>query len=82
MKIVGICSVVGILSHQVLAGELGAIQIVAPVNHTFNLDLDELKKNLEVDEIKDQNVVVVSIAGAYRKGKSFLLNFFIRFLET
>lgn len=57
-----------------------AIQIITPENHSFNLELNNLKKILEADEIKDRNAVVISIAGAYRKGKSFLLNFFIRYL--
>lgn len=57
-----------------------AIQIVTPENHQFNLELNNLKQILEADEIKDRNVAVISIAGAFRKGKSFLLNFFIRYL--
>lgn len=59
-----------------------AIQIVTPINHTFHLQLDELKGILEADPIKDRHVVVISIAGSFRKGKSFLLNFFIRFLDA
>lgn len=57
-----------------------AIQIVTPVDHKFQLELKDLKRVLEEDEIKDRHVVVVSIAGAYRKGKSFLLNFFLKYL--
>lgn len=57
-----------------------AIQIVTPVDHKFQLELEDLKRVLEVDEIKDRHVVVVSIAGEYRKGKSFLLNFFLKYL--
>lgn len=57
-----------------------AIQIVTPVDHKFQLELEDLKRVLEADEIKDRHVVVVSIAGAYRKGKSFLLNFFLKYL--
>lgn len=59
-----------------------AIQIITPINHTFHLELNELKGILEADGIKDRNVVVISIAGSFRKGKSFLLNFFIRFLNA
>lgn len=58
------------------------IQIVTPVNHTFRLEVENLKQILEMDNIKDHQVVVVSIAGAFRKGKSFLLNFFIRYLNA
>lgn len=59
-----------------------AIQIVTPKNHTFHLELDDLKGILETDPIRDRHVVVISIAGSFRKGKSFLLNFFIRFLDA
>ena len=56
------------------------VQIISPVNHTFQLDLSELKETLSSDAIKDRYVVVVSIAGAVRRGKSFLMNFFLRYL--
>lgn len=59
-----------------------AIQIIKPVNHSYQLELIDLKRILEADDIKDRHVVVVSIAGAFRKGKSFLLNFFIRYLNA
>lgn len=67
-------------SSAVDYGSARAIQIVAPVNHSFNLELNELKQILEVDNIKNRHVVVVSVAGAFRKGKSFLLNFFLKYL--
>lgn len=56
------------------------IQILTPVNHSFNLQLEVLKKILEHNDIKDRYIVAVSIAGAFRKGKSFLLNFFLKYL--
>lgn len=59
-----------------------AVQIISPLNHTFQLKIDELKEILEKDEIKDRKVVVFSIAGAFRKGKSFLLNFFVPYLNA
>ena len=34
-----------------------------------------------MDEVRDRKVVVLSVAGAFRKGKSFLLDFIIRYLE-
>lgn len=57
-----------------------SVQIIRPANHTFHLEIDNLKKILEADVIRDRTVVVVSVAGAFRKGKSFLINFFVRYL--
>jgi len=50
-------------------------------DHKFELDIDALEKILLQDHIKDKKVVVVSVAGAFRKGKSFLLDFFLRYLQ-
>lgn len=49
--------------------------------HSFSLDEDALKTVLCQKEIKNKPVCIVSVAGAFRKGKSFLLNFMLRFLE-
>lgn len=49
-------------------------------SESFELVEGELERILLVKNVKDREVVVVSIAGAFRKGKSFLLNFFIRYL--
>lgn len=56
------------------------IQILTPVNHEYRLQLENLKEILEQNDVKDRFIVAVSIAGAFRKGKSFLLNFFLKFL--
>lgn len=58
----------------------GPIQILIPKNQTYELEIDELNHILSADAIKDRHIVVVSIAGASRQGKSFLLNFFLKFL--
>lgn len=59
------------------------IQIVASENHSFKLqNLDNLEQILRSDELKDRQIVVVSIAGALRQGKSFLLNFFLKYLVS
>ncbi len=51
-------------------------------DHTFDLDMDALKEVLLSDEVKNKKVVIVSVAGAFRKGKSFLLDYFLRFLNN
>ncbi|XP_069709040.1 atlastin-2 isoform X2 [Phaenicophaeus curvirostris] len=58
------------------------IQIVLAHEDDHNFELDEaaLEKILLQEHIKDLNIVVVSVAGAFRKGKSFLLDFMLRYM--
>ncbi|PVD26453.1 hypothetical protein C0Q70_14130 [Pomacea canaliculata] len=59
------------------------IQIVkATDNHTFELDEERLEEVLLRPDVRNKKVAVVSVAGAFRKGKSFLLDFFLRYLNT
>ncbi|MCI4376459.1 hypothetical protein PGIGA_G00188730 [Pangasianodon gigas] len=51
-------------------------------DHKFELDAEALEKILMQDHIKDLNVVVLSVAGAFRKGKSFLLDFMLRYMHN
>ncbi|TDH01449.1 hypothetical protein EPR50_G00180350 [Perca flavescens] len=50
--------------------------------HSFELDAAALERILLQDHVKDLNVVVVSVAGAFRKGKSFLLDFMLRYMHS
>ncbi|XP_067288508.1 atlastin-2-like isoform X2 [Pseudorasbora parva] len=60
----------------------GPVQIVIADedNHEFSLDEGELERLLLQEHVRDLNVVVVSVAGAFRKGKSFLLDFMLRYM--
>ncbi|XP_054157456.1 atlastin-3-like [Oppia nitens] len=59
------------------------VQVVTvTADRQFELDVDALSSILLRDSIRDKPVVVVSIAGDFRKGKSFMLNFFLRYLQT
>lgn len=52
--------------------------VVTSENHEFTLDEEALESVLMKPDIRDKKVVVISVAGAFRKGKSFLLDFFLR----
>uniref|UniRef100_A0A672HCR1 Atlastin-3-like n=1 Tax=Salarias fasciatus TaxID=181472 RepID=A0A672HCR1_SALFA len=59
-----------------------AVQIVtvSKDDHSFALDTEALSQILLAPEVRDKHVVVLSVAGAFRKGKSFLLDFMIRYM--
>lgn len=65
-----------------MASEPRAVQIVtvSKDDHSFSLDTEALSQILLAPEVRDKQVVVVSVAGAFRKGKSFLLDFMIRYM--
>ena len=50
--------------------------------HNFILDEEALNEILNKDNIRDKPICIISVAGAFRKGKSFLLNFMLRYLES
>lgn len=49
--------------------------------HSFTLHESALEYILLRPEVRNLPVAVISVAGAFRKGKSFLLNFFLRYLR-
>lgn len=55
--------------------------VVATESHSFELDEKALEAILLHESVRDKKVAVVSVAGAFRKGKSFLLDFFLRYLD-
>lgn len=44
------------------------------------IDEDAMKKMFEHPDVKNRKIVSFSIIGAYRKGKSFFLDYCLRFL--
>uniref|UniRef100_A0A8D3CZP1 Atlastin 3 n=1 Tax=Scophthalmus maximus TaxID=52904 RepID=A0A8D3CZP1_SCOMX len=62
--------------------EPGPVQIVtvSKDDHSFGLDTEALSQILLAPEVQDKHVVVLSVAGAFRKGKSFLLDFMLRYM--
>lgn len=85
MKNIGVFIIFGIFCQTLSTkGEnlASAVQIVSITNHTFNLESEELNKIVSNEYLKDRHVVAVSIAGAFRQGKSFLMNFFIKYLNA
>ncbi|CAI5447991.1 unnamed protein product [Caenorhabditis angaria] len=56
------------------------VEVVEDTDHSFELNTAALEQILLNPKVADKKVAVVGVAGAYRKGKSFLLNFFLRYL--
>jgi len=58
-----------------------ALQVVVlEDNHTFTMNEENLKRLLLDPSVRDNKVIMLSIAGAFRTGKSLLLDFFLRHL--
>ncbi|XP_041922413.1 atlastin-2 isoform X1 [Alosa sapidissima] len=62
----------------------GPVQVVVAHedDHGFELDAAALESILMQEHVRDLNVVVLSVAGAFRKGKSFLLDFMLRYMYS
>ncbi len=61
-----------------------AVQIITSNKHTdaITLNTDAVEKVLLCKNIRDKPVVVVSVCGGYRQGKSFILDYFLRYLNA
>ncbi|XP_072171888.1 atlastin-2-like [Diadema setosum] len=58
------------------------VQIITTTDdHSFELNQEALEALLLDESVRDKKVCVVSVAGAFRKGKSFLLDFLLRYLR-
>lgn len=70
------------LQEEEEVGVAKPVQIVVAdeEEHSFSLQEEVLERLLLQDELQDLHVVVVSVAGAFRKGKSFLLDFMLRYM--
>ena len=65
-----------------LKGDPIQVVVASEDGHSFELDVEALSKVLMSERVRHKKVVVVSVAGAFRKGKSFLLDFFLRYLNA
>ncbi|KAF4529079.1 hypothetical protein B566_EDAN014454 [Ephemera danica] len=61
---------------------LRALTLVNYINNRLILHEDVLKKVLESEEARNRPVAIISVAGMFRKGKSFFLNFILRYLKS
>uniref|UniRef100_A0A8C5QLF8 Atlastin-1 n=1 Tax=Leptobrachium leishanense TaxID=445787 RepID=A0A8C5QLF8_9ANUR len=54
--------------------------LIVKDDHSFELDEVALNRILLSEAVRDKEVVAVSVAGAFRKGKSFLMDFMLRYM--
>lgn len=50
------------------------------VNGEINADFDQFKSIFGHQSVENRQIVVLSITGTPKKGKSFVLNYFLRYL--
>jgi atlastin len=49
-------------------------------NENITIDMDALDRTFLHPEVKDRKIVAISIIGAFRKGKSFLMDYALRYM--
>lgn len=64
-----------------MVGQPLQLVFLNPATQKLELNISVLQNILLKDGVKDSEISVISIAGAFRKGKSFLLSFLIRYLD-
>ncbi|XP_070497913.1 atlastin-like [Chironomus tepperi] len=78
---IAICTIA--LSGQTLAQQRSPVQLLhlsAANNSKIQFNENTVRDLFFNPKLKDRQVVVFSIVGAFRKGKSFLLNYMLRYL--
>uniref|UniRef100_A0A3B5R8S1 Atlastin GTPase 1 n=1 Tax=Xiphophorus maculatus TaxID=8083 RepID=A0A3B5R8S1_XIPMA len=76
-----ICNVNARGSGDIMFLQTRPIQVLlVKDDHTFELDEAALSRILLSEEVRDREVVAISVAGAFRKGKSFLMDFMLRYM--
>lgn len=58
------------------------VQIDDEEKNTFSLNTTRFEDILSRPDVKDRSLVIISIAGPVRKGKSFMMNFFLRYMKA
>jgi len=59
------------------------VPVVLPTSDSlYDLDVTALQRVLLDPRVRDRHVAVLSIAGVQRLGKSFILNYLIRYLQS
>uniref|UniRef100_A0A915D6N7 GB1/RHD3-type G domain-containing protein n=1 Tax=Ditylenchus dipsaci TaxID=166011 RepID=A0A915D6N7_9BILA len=73
----------GFISQMEHRHKIRPVQLFVPSSsnpNTLRLNKSALNAVLGHSSIANRKIVVISVSGAYRKGKSFLLNFFLEYL--